>query len=100
MRRHARYSVEAAVHVSCNDADGRQLAMTGSCLNISEGGLMMRLPEAIPILSQVSFRISDLDFEGTGTVRHCGSAADYSLVGVEFDDGQRYVVESLSQPQA
>ena len=91
MRRHKRYSIEASVEVSCDGVNGPQVTMTGSCLNISAGGLMMRLPEAIPVLSQVSFRITELDFEGTGTVRHCGSTADYSLVGVEFDDGLRYV---------
>ena len=89
-RQHPRFAVETPVEVWSGDVNDRKLSMTGSCVNISEAGLMMRVPTAIPLLTQVAFRIGKLNFQGTGTVRHCGNNSGYSMVGVEFDAGQRF----------
>ena len=90
-RRHERYDLDAGVEIWSGDVKGQKISLTGDCLNISEAGVMIRVPQAIPVLSQVVFRITRLDFEGTGTVRHCGNGGDYCMVGVEFDGGLRYV---------
>lgn len=90
VRRHERHDLDAAIEVRSRDIEGQKVSATGSCVNISKGGLMMQVPRAIPVLSHVTFRIARLDFEGTGTVRHCGNTGAYCLVGVEFDDGQCY----------
>lgn len=90
MRRHERHELDAAVEIWSGDIEGRKVSATGTCVNISECGLMMKVPHAIPVLSQVAFRVARLEFEGTGTVRHCGNTGAYYLVGVEFDYGQRY----------
>ena len=91
MRRHPRFPVEAPVEVSCETSSGETVSFTGTCLNLSETGLMMRLPAVIPVLNQIRFRIAEMEFEGSGVVRHCGTTNTYCLVGIEFSDGLRYL---------
>ncbi len=51
---------------------------------------MIQLPCPIPLLSEVRFDLEDLSFQGTATVRHCGHIGEYSIVGLEFNDGRRF----------
>ena len=62
----------------------------GRCIDISERGLGVTLADAIPLRSYVQFRIDEINFEGSGSVRYVGRKGLKQYVGLEFSGSLRW----------
>ena len=74
----------ASVWLSTGSQKETEPSLESECLNVSETGMMLRVPKLIEVESEVSFRIDALDLEGSGTVLQCGNFGDYFMVAVKF----------------
>lgn len=90
MRRSPRLPLGARVRVTWQDERGDPKVANGRCSDISETGLGVELDEPIPLRSYVQFRIKDIKFEGSGSVRYLGWCRMKRHVGLEFSGTLRW----------
>ena len=81
-RRHARYPYSAPIRVYAGEAP-----VDGLCVNISESGMLVQVPEPIPVATNVNFRVDEMDLKGSGEVRHSGGYGRQYYIGLEFQNG-------------
>lgn len=84
LRRHKRSPLDAAVRLSWQDEQGVQRVVKGRCADISEHGIGILLNENVPLRSYLQFRIDELRFSGSGSVRSVSRKGVKYLIGVEF----------------
>ena len=86
LRRHRRYAVDAGiVQVSWLDKSGGRKFIPTRALNISENGVALLLPEAIPP-QLVRFHSNRYRFSGLGTLEYCRQSGAKYVVGLGFTD--------------
>ena len=93
-RRHPRHAINSAVRVHVEGASGSFWA-SGRCVEISESGIRIEIPEAIPVRGRVNFVIDAPPLQGSGLVRHCARHGLKHVIGVEFSGGLRWDSSSL-----
>jgi len=84
VRKGARSSLDARISLSWEDSQGVPRFSRGRCVDISERGLGVLLDVEVPLRSYVNFRIEELGFAGTGSVRSVRYKGLQYLVGLEF----------------
>jgi hypothetical protein len=73
------------------DTRGEDKFVRAKALDISESGLRVQLPEALPRQTYVALSASNLGLVGHASVRHCTRIrASKFAVGVEFTAGLRW----------
>ncbi len=91
-RRSPRFSAEYHVRLSVqNSGTGAGGSLVADGVNISESGLLIRTSVPIPLLSDVSFNINEMQFDGWAVVRQCGGRDGDNYVGLEFSEGLRWI---------
>jgi len=84
----------APVQVFWTDTQGIESQRNGYSLDSSPGGLKMELPGPLPINSQITVRLNELNLIGTASVRHCRREGRRYLVGVSFRSSPSEVTEA------
>jgi len=95
LRRNERFPATEPVEVGWEESDGPKFARA-TCLNISPEGISMRMDQALPVRSHVTFRSAKLKLSGTASVRYCIRRNSWYQVGLEFNPGVRFNKESLT----
>ena len=86
LRKHRRYAVGAGiVQVSWLDKSGRRKFTSTRALNISENGIALQLPEAIPP-QLVRFNFNRYKLSGLGTLEYCRQSGAKYVVGLGFTE--------------
>lgn len=100
-RRHRRLPYSGTVRVSWEDgARGPRFAM-GKCIDVSESGLRIELPVAIPLRTPVVVGADRLHVSGSASVKHVVRFGAKYLVGVEMSSGlSPKALDSLREPWA
>jgi hypothetical protein len=89
-RQHDRNHAVATVLVLWDDTTGHEKFAHARSFDISETGLSVELPEAVPVRSFVTLRSDRFGIQGRAQVRHCSRKGMKYLVGLEFSAGLRW----------
>jgi hypothetical protein len=97
-RRHDRIPYLAAVRISWEDAHGLRKYAQARCLDVSEDGLLIEVPEPIPVHSTVSLRAEAIKLAGSGTVKHVTRRGSKMVLGLELSHALRDQALALIRP--
>jgi hypothetical protein len=96
LRRQDRRPCDHIITVLWRDPGGQDKCVNAKALDISEGGLRLQMPEALPKQGYVSLRAPKLGLLGQASVRHCSrNGGSKFLIGVEFTAGLRWTPNGL-----
>lgn len=93
LRRHRRILHAGPVRVSWQDRDGIPRYASGKCLNVSESGLLIELPELIPIRTQVTLKVDRLQISGSATVKHVTRKGLRHILGLELNQAVKFELQ-------
>ena len=79
-----RTSLDARIILSWEDGHGVQRFSRGRCVDISERDLGLLLDDEVPLQSYVNFRVEELQFTGSASVRSVQRKGIRYFVGLEF----------------
>lgn len=72
------------------DASGNDKFAKAVALDVSEVGVRLKVPEALPLRSCVTLRSENLNLQGQASVRHCSTLGTGFAIGLEFGRGVRW----------
>jgi hypothetical protein len=73
------------------DSSGHDKFANVMALDISEMGMRLKVPEALPVQCCVSMRSEKLKLHGQASVRHCSRLGTNYAIGFEFARGVRWI---------
>lgn len=95
LRRQERVSCRHNVTVIWRDSRGESKFANVPALDISESGIRLQMPEALPIHAYMTLRATKLGLLGNVSVRYClRTTASKFAVGAEFTAGLRWAPET------
>lgn len=98
-RRRSRFQYFGLVSI-CWTSHGERNYVLGRCLDISEHGIGLELPNRLPIGSNVTVQADWLSLSGPAAVRHAVRRAGVYVLGLEFETPLREdVLQSLLATQ-
>jgi PilZ domain len=89
IRRHHRVSYLGRVVISWVDPHGQPKYAPAKCLDVSEAGMRIETPEAIPVRTNVSLRAEQIDLAGSATVKHVEGRGSKCILGLELSQALR-----------
>jgi hypothetical protein len=87
LRRHSRAPLQVTAVIFWEGANGVRLTVRGVCRDVSDAGMLVVVPDAIPLRTLVAVEVFELGLKGTATVRHCRLGRGGYVVGLESTDG-------------
>jgi len=87
LRKSDRKAYEGNVVVTWTDAQGTPCSGKGECVDISEGGMKVRMKSPLDVRGYVSVKFRDVNMHGAASVRSCVRKNLVYLVGLEFTRG-------------
>ena len=92
LRRKDRWPCDHTLSVMWRDASGEDKFAQAKALNISEFGLRLQMPEALPRQTYLTINAQKLGLIGYASVRHCTRIHGSKFaIGVEFTAGLKWV---------
>jgi hypothetical protein len=88
-RRRARIAFKGPVILCWTDERGRDNYGNGRCVNISERGCSIELPDSLPLRANISLRLPELDISAFASVRHVTRKGMKFHIGLEFSQPVR-----------
>lgn len=85
IRRHHRIPFAGPIRISWSGADGIPRYVLGKCLDVSESGLRLESPEAIPARTVISLSAERLKLSGSASVRHVDRRGARYILGLELN---------------
>ena len=83
LRRHERRKFRGAVAISWINARGTRVRVLGNCLDLSDYGMLVEVPEPIPTETEVLVQVSGFATPKAATVRHWHPCAGWFRIGLE-----------------
>jgi PilZ domain len=90
LRRQNRQECTPTVKIMWCDSTGHDKFANAMALDISEMGMRLKVPEALPFQCRVTLRSEKLKLHGEASVRHCGRLGTSYSIGLEFARGIRW----------
>lgn len=87
LRQTGRFQYAGKVLVSWIDRDGTSRSLHGECIDLSEGGIRVRLKNALDVRSYVSIKCVGVDLYGSASVRSCVRERMNFIAGLQFTGG-------------
>ena len=94
LRRHARAEKSSAIQISWPDRSGLDRVMNGKCLDVSESGMRVEVPESIDRQTYVTVQSTALALHGRASVRTCARKGMKYILGLEFSGGLHWKPKS------
>jgi hypothetical protein len=88
-RKRARTALKGPVILCWTDERGQDNYGSGRCVNITESGCSIELPDALPLRANVSLRLPELDISAFASVRHVTRKGMKFHIGLEFSQPVR-----------
>lgn len=82
-RRHHRIPYIGSIQISW-ETSGQARFTQGKCIDISESGLRMAVPVAVPVRTNISMRAEKMKLSGSATVRHVERYGAKYILGIEM----------------
>lgn len=89
IRRHDRIPFAGPVRICWEETHGPPKYALGKCLEVSESGMRIEVPEPIPPRSKISMRADAINFHGSATVKHVARRGSKYVVGLELSHALR-----------
>ena len=89
IRRYQRIPYLGAVGISWEDEHGLPRYAPATCLDVSEGGLRIEVPERIPVSSRISLRADRINLQGSATVKHIARRGSKYILGLNLSQALR-----------
>jgi hypothetical protein len=89
IRRYDRIPYAGQVRISWEDLGGFPKYALAKCVDVSESGMRIEVPEAIPARSKVSMRADPINFFGSATVKHVTRRGSKFILGLELSHALR-----------
>lgn len=96
LRRFARVPLRDRVQLTWTSDDGIACYANGFTADVSERGLRIVTPHPVPERAMVTFRLAKNALHGSGSVRSCRRTGMDYAIGLEFNGGLTFPVETLS----
>ena len=90
IRRYKRSKHITTVRLSWQDRFGNEKFAHARSFDISESGLRIEVPEAVPLQSYVTLQAQQLGIQGRASVRFCARVGGKYVLGLEFTAGLRW----------
>jgi hypothetical protein len=90
LRRHVREDCTPKVKIMWCDTSGHDKFANATALDISEMGMRLKVPEALPVQSCITMRSEALKLHGQASVRYCSRFGTTYAIGLEFGRGVRW----------
>ena len=87
LRRRLREGSNCKVVVVWRDEHGTDKFANGRAQDVSDIGLRLMMPTAIPVGAYITVRCEELGIHGRASVRYCHGRGAQFTVGVEFSAG-------------
>ena len=87
-RRHQRRRMSGAVTISWEDA-GDRLSCTGNCIDVSVYGLLIEIPQSIPVGTIVAIKLPGSDDSLEACVRQQRKYGAWRRIGLRFTTALR-----------
>jgi len=84
LRREDRAPSAESVTLSWDDSAGQAKFAIANCLNVSVGGISVRVNQAVPVRTSVRLRSAKLKLAVTATVKYCVRHNSWYRLGLEF----------------
>ena len=91
-RKRPRFACTSSILLCWSDDRGREHYGRGRCLDLSETGCAAELMEPIPLRTNISMRLPELDISSFASVRHVTRKGSKYHVGLEFPQPVRIPV--------
>ena len=91
-RKRSRNACTSSILLCWSDDRGREHYGRGRCLDLSEHGCAAELMEPIPLRTNISIRLPELDISSFASVRHVTHKGSKFHVGLEFPPPLRFPV--------
>jgi hypothetical protein len=95
-RRHPRHRMSGPVTISWTAADG-DVSCTGNCIDVSVYGLLVEVPDSIPIGTTVMIQLHGSDAPLEATVRQQRKYCGWHRIGVKFTTALRNLSANWKQ---
>ena len=92
LRRNKRTPYSGAIEVSWLEPNSEPRFARGRCLDLSEDGLRLELPVALPVRTVVTLRFERIQLTGTASVRYLRRAGMKFVLGFEMSQHLRQLV--------
>ena len=89
LRQTGRFQYTGKVMLSWIDPNGIPRTLHGQCVDLSEGGIRIRLPNPLDIHTYVSIKFPLADLYGSASVRSCVSDRMSFIAGLQFTGGMK-----------
>jgi hypothetical protein len=96
LRKSSRMLYKGKVSISFVNTAGAPCSVLGECIDISEGGMRVRLKEPLSIRGFVSIRCREANLHGTASVRSCNHIRMGYMAGLEFAGGMKFETPKVS----
>ena len=94
LRRHTRIEFPGIVRLSWQ-MNGNVKFARGRCIDLSESGMRVEVPEAIALRSYVTVSAEKIKLSTNASVRHCVRKGGKFVLGLEFSTPLKSLAESL-----
>jgi hypothetical protein len=90
LRKSGRIPYKGKVSISFLNATGTACNVLGECVDISEGGMKIRLREPLSVRAFVGIRCREANLHGSASVRSCNHVKMGYMAGLEFAGGLKF----------
>jgi hypothetical protein len=89
LRQTGRFQYTGKVLLSWMDRDGTSRSLSGECIDISEGGIRVRLRNPLDVRTYVSIKCPAANLHGSASVRSCVRERMAYIAGLQFTGGMK-----------
>ena len=89
-----------SVLICWTDDHGREHYGRGRCIDVSESGCGVELMESVPLRTNISLRLPELEISTFASVRHVTRKGSKYIVGLEFPQLVRIPVKNTELVEA
>jgi PilZ domain len=83
-RKHERYRFCSPLELAWADSSGVRCSVAGTGIGASSYGMLVEIPIAVPLGTDITIRVEAVEISSTATVRHCREVGSWFRVGLKF----------------
>jgi hypothetical protein len=89
LRQSGRFQYGGKIMLSWIDQDNTPRSLSGECLDISEGGIRIRINSPLELRTYVSIKFPSANLHGSASVRSCMRERMGFIAGLQFTGGMK-----------
>ena len=98
LRKFERSTHRSKVSLVWSDESGHPCSRMGECLDVSSGGMKVKLDSVIPLRAVVTIKAPSIQLHGSASVRSCVRVGTKFTAGLEFVGGMSWKLPETVVP--